>query len=499
MQKRYGANEPQINSKKEIILEEARHPLIDENKVIPISVTLGKDYKTLVITGPNTGGKTVTLKTIGLLSIMACSGLHIPAKKTSSIYVFDKIFADIGDEQSIADSLSTFSAHITNIVNITKNANENSLVLLDELGSGTDPIEGQALAISILEYLHNKNILTIATTHYQELKKYALITKEFENASVEFDIDTLTPTYRLLIGVPGKSNAFEISKKLGLNESIIKNSKNRINKQDTNFEELIKQIYDDKIQIEKEKKEISKKLDDINKLKNELETRQKNETNQEKEKIENAKIEARNILLEAEQEANKIIKELNELNSSEKNREANILRKNLKEKIKDTVTKEVVEEDMEKYENIELNTPVFVKTIKQEGITISHISKDGEVLVQIGNMKMQIPVQNLQIIKEKSKKEKEIKIHTQTSKTKMATTEINIIGLNVEEAKMVVDKFLDDSHLAKIQTVHIIHGKGTGKLRKGIHEFLQKHSQVKSYRLGTFGEGEMGVTVVELK
>ena len=223
------------------------------------------------------------------------------------------------------------------------------------------------------------------------------------------------------------------------------------------------------------------------------------ESNQEKEILENAKIEARNILLNAEQEANEIIKELNQLNSSEKNREANILRKNLKEKIKDTIEKEEVEENLEKYENIELNTPVFVKTIKQEGITISRISKDGEVLVQIGNMKMQIPVQNLQIIKEKSKKEKEIKIHTQTSKTKMATTEINIIGLNVEEARMIVDKFLDDSHLAKIQTVHIIHGKGTGKLRKGIHEFLQKHPHVKSYRLGTFGEGEMGVTVVELK
>ena len=487
------ATEPQINNKKEIILEEARHPLIDPKAVVPITVNLGESYKTLVITGPNTGGKTVTLKTVGLLTCMACSGLHIPAKNTSSIYVFKNIFADIGDDQNIADSLSTFSSHIKNIVNITKNASTNSLVLLDELGSGTDPIEGQALAISILEYLHSKGILTIATTHYQELKKFALLTKDFENASVEFQVETLTPTYRLLIGVPGKSYAFEISKKLGLNESIIENSKKRIDKKDIDFEELVKQIYDDKIQIEREKEEISNELEKVQKLKKDLETKKEEALLKEQEKIENAKIEARNILINAKEEADNIIKELNQLND---NKKANELRKSLNDKIKETISEK--EELPEEYENIEPNTNVLVKSLNQEGITASHISKDGEVLVQIGSMKLQVKEADLKIIK-KEKQKTQVIVNSNISKSKTAVTEINVIGLTVDEALPIIDKFLDDSLLAKISTVHIIHGKGTGKLRKGIHEFLNKHQHIETYRLGIFGEGDVGFTVVNLK
>ncbi len=495
------ANEPQINTKKVIKLEEARHPLIDKNKVVPITITLGETYKTLVMTGPNTGGKTVTLKTVGLLTCMACSGLHIPAKKTSSIYVFQQIFADIGDEQSIADSLSTFSAHMKNIVNITEKANETSLVLLDELGSGTDPVEGQALAISILEYLHDKGILTIATTHYQELKKYALMAKEFENASVEFEVETLTPTYRLIIGVPGKSNAFDISKKIGLNETIIQKSQSRMDQNDVDFETVIKQIYEDKKQIEQQKAEMEKNLEEVKQLKKTMQGTKEEALKQEKETIENAKLEAKMILRKAQEEANQIIKELNQLresDSQEKEKTANQLRKNLGQIVKDIVQEETIEEKPAEMIEIEPNTPVFVKSLQQEGVTASHISKDGEVLVQIGSMKLQVPVQNLEMIAPNRHKQN-VNIRTQATKTRNVTTEINVIGMTVEEARMVVDKFLDDSHLAKLQTVHIIHGKGTGKLRKGIQEFLQKHPHVKSYRLGTFGEGEMGVTVVELK
>ncbi len=452
MPKKYGANEPQINTKKEIILEEARHPLIDANKAVPITISLGKEYKTLVITGPNTGGKTVSLKTVGLLTCMACSGLHIPAKNTSSIYVFEKIFADIGDGQNISDSLSTFSSHIKNMVDITKNANSNSLVLLDELGSGTDPIEGQSLAISILECLHSKNILTIATTHYEELKKYALSAKEFENASVEFEIETLTPTYRLLLGVPGKSYAFEISQKLGLDKDIIENAKKRLDKKDVDFEELIKQIYDTKRQIEDEKAETEKQLLEAQKLREKLENKEQKALLEEKERIENAKLEARNILLDAKTEVNNIIKELNSLqedNVSEKNKKANMLRNSLNEKISATVDKQE-EEKTEEYQDIEPNTKVFVKSLKQEGTTVSHISKDGEVLVQIGSMKLQIKATDLEILNEKSQKN-QININTKFSKSKSAVTEINVIGLTVEEANMVVDKFLDDSCLAKIR------------------------------------------------
>mgnify|MGYP002581438683 FL=1 len=493
---------PLINDNKEVKLINAKHPLLDLTTAVPISLELGTNFSTLVITGPNTGGKTVTLKTIGLLTAMACSGLNIPAQEKSSIYVFDKIFADIGDDQSISDSLSTFSSHMKNIVDIINNASENSLILVDELGSGTDPLEGASLAISILDYFKTNNILTVVTTHYQELKKYALLTKGFENASVEFDIDTLSPTYHLLIGVPGKSNAFEISKKLGLSEKIIDKAKSNLNKKDIDFEELLKNIYDNKSKIENEKLEISRELENISNLKKSLERDNSKLLEQEQEIINNAKIEARNILLDAKEEATSIISKMN--NSAKSNSELNNLRNKLNKDIKNIyLTSNDEQENTSKnlinIKDIKPNTEVFVTNLGQNGIILSNISKSNEVQVQIGSMKMNINIKYLEKTKDSNKKTKSISSYASVSKTKNAKSEINVIGLNVDEAIFVIDKFLDDCYLAKLQTVRIVHGKGTGKLREGIHKFLKTNSHVDSFRIGTFGEGEMGVTVVELK
>ena len=493
---------PLINDNKEIKLINAKHPLLDQNTAVPISLELGTNFNTLVITGPNTGGKTVTLKTIGLLNAMACSGINIPAHEKTSIYVFDKIFADIGDDQSISDSLSTFSSHIKNIVDIVNNASRNSLILVDELGSGTDPIEGASLAISILDYFKNNQSLTVATTHYKELKKYDLITDGFENASVEFDIETLSPTYHLLIGVPGKSNAFEISKKLGLSENIIDKAKSNLNKKDVDFEELLKNIYDNKSAIENEKIETSKKLEDVSKLKKSLERDNSKLLEQEQEIINNAKIKARNILLDAKEEASSIISKMN--NFANSNSELNNLRNQLNTDIKNiSITsndeKKISSKNLLDVKDIKPNTEVFVSSLGQNGIIVSNISKSNEVQIQIGSIKMSINIKYLEKVKNSDKKTNSTVSYHSVSKTRTAKSEINVIGLNVDEAIPVVDKFLDDCYLAKLQTVRIVHGKGTGKLREGIHKFLKTNSHVKSFRVGTFGEGEMGVTVVELK
>ena len=499
-------NQPIINANKQIILEQARHPLIDYKKAVPVSLTLGKDYQMLLITGPNTGGKTVTLKTVGLLTCMACSGLHIPAKETSSIGVFKKIFADIGDDQSITASLSTFSAHMKNIVDIVENSDDNTLVLVDELGSGTDPVEGQALAISVLESLKEKGVLAIATTHYQELKKYAMVTEGFQNASVEFDVETLTPTYHLLVGIPGKSNAFEISKKLGLRDEIIEKSKKRLHQDEIDFEELMKQLYDDKRKIELEKQEIETNLKEVKNLKEKLKQNHTELLEAEQEKIQKAKIEARNIILEAKEEANEIIKKMKQIEKeagSDANKKLNNLRNKLNENIKEQNQKLYTKNTNNtiKKEQVKPGISVYVENFGQHGTVISNVSKDEQVLVQIGSIKINVPIQNLIILKnEKPKKQNNIsQNYTKINKTKNAKTEINVIGLNVEEARFVVEKFLDDSLLANLQTVRIVHGKGTGKLREGIHQMLKKDPHVKSYRMGAFGEGEMGVTVVELK
>ena len=490
---------PNINDNKNIKLINAKHPLIDQNKVVPISVNIGEDFSTLVITGPNTGGKTVTLKTIGLLVCMACSGLNIPADEQSSIFVFDEIFADIGDDQSISESLSTFSAHMTNIVDIVNTATDKSLILLDELASGTDPLEGANLAISILDYFKNIHALTISTTHYQELKEYALVTKGVENASVEFNLETLSPTYKLLIGVPGKSNAFEISKKLGLKQEIITYAKSMLNSDDVSIEELLKNIYDNKAKIEAEKQETEKYLEEIKSLKASLIQDNSNLKKQKIDLINNAKIEARKILLNAKDEANEIIKNLN--NSS------NIKTQN---NLRNKLNNDINSISLQNYETkstsnaldisqIKQNETVFVTTLKQNGIVLSNISKSNEVIVQVGSIKMNIPIKYLEKAHKETTTKKDTKNYTSISKTRNAKTEINVIGYTVEEATFVVDKFLDDCALAKIKTARIVHGKGTGKLKNGIHQFLKNHPHVASYRMGTYGEGEMGVTVVEVK
>ena len=446
---------PIVNENKKINLKNARHPLLDKNIAVPINVEIGTSFSCLIITGPNTGGKTVSLKTIGLIHLMAYSGLNIPADVGSSIYIFDNIFADIGDDQSIADSLSTFSSHMLNIVDIIKNSTSNSLILVDELGSGTDPLEGANLAISILEHFKSIGAITIATTHYQELKKYALITDEFENASVEFDINTLSPTYKLLIGVPGKSNAFEISQKLGLDEKIISRAKSLLNSDDIKFETILKNIYDDKIQIEEEKIQISIELAETQKLKEKLEKENDDKTKRVNEIINNAKSDARRILLSAKEDVNEIIKQASSTSSS---KELNNIRNSLNEKIKNTSittnsnSSNFINDESNSIDKSEIkpNLKVFVSNLNQEGIVLSNVSKSDEVLVQIGSMKMNVNI-----------------------------------------------KFLQKSKLCK--TIRIVHGKGTGKLKNGIHEFLKRNPHVKSFRMGTFGEGEMGVTVVELK
>ncbi len=490
---------PNINDNKNIKLINAKHPLIDQNKVVPISVNIGEDFSTLVITGPNTGGKTVTLKTIGLLVCMACSGLNIPADEQSSIFVFDEIFADIGDDQSISESLSTFSAHMTNIVDIVNTATDKSLILLDELASGTDPLEGANLAISILDYFKNINALTISTTHYQELKEYALVTKGVKNASVEFNLETLSPTYKLLIGVPGKSNAFEISKKLGLKQEIITYAKSMLNSDDVSIEELLKNIYDNKAKIEAEKQETEKYLEEVKTLKASLIQDNSNLEKQKIDLINNAKIEARKILLNAKDEANEIIKNLN--NSSDIKTQNN-LRNKLNNDINSISLQNYETKSISNALNIsqiKQNETVFVTTLKQNGIVLSNISKSNEVIVQVGSIKMNIPIKYLEKAHKETTTKKDTKNYTSISKTRNVKTEINVIGYTVEEATFVVDKFLDDCALAKIKTARIVHGKGTGKLKNGIHQFLKNHPHVASYRMGTYGEGEMGVTVVEVK
>lgn len=489
---------PEINEEKFINLKNARHPLIEQSQVVPISLELGKDFSCLIITGPNTGGKTVTLKTIGLLTAMACSGLNIPADEHSSIYVFDGIFADIGDEQSISESLSTFSSHMSNIINFTNSATSNSLILVDELGSGTDPLEGANLAISILQYFSELGAITVSTSHYQELKHYALITPNFKNASVEFDIENLKPTYRLLIGIPGKSNAFAISRKLGLDESIISRASSMIDRDSINFEDLLKTIYDDKSQIETEKAQISASLKEIEELKKNLKHQNSSVLDKEKELIANAKQEAKQILLDAKETANSII---NDISSSSSASQANKLRNKLNEQISSLNTRK---EDIHishsiSREDIKPNLNVFVSNLNAEGVVLSNISKNDTVQVQVGAMKMNVDIKYLQESKNSSKLKNYDYKERSSLKSQSVSPEINLLGMTVDEAISIVDKYLDDCFMAKLTPVRIVHGKGTGALRSGIHKFLKTNKHVDSFRLGTFGEGEMGVTIVSLK
>lgn len=500
------AIEPILNTEKNFCLICAKHPLIDKNKVVPINISLGKDYNSLIITGPNTGGKTVTIKTVGLLMLMAYSGLHIPVKENSSIYVFDGIFVDIGDMQSIQESLSTFSSHMINIINILSAITKNSLVLIDELGSGTDPIEGAALAISILQYIFNLGALSITTTHYTEIKNFAISHEGFENAACEFDIKTLSPTYKLLIGVPGKSNAFEISKRLGLPKTILDMAKNMLNNDTVKIEDLLKSIYDDKIIIEKEKEIILKNSNQIEILRKTLENNISTHEETEKFLIEKAKQDARNILLKAKEEANNIIKEMNDLSNSKNGlKEANILRNKLNTLLKDnypTIEKSDVTNSNNSIfsDNIYIGMTVLFKPLNTLATVLTLPNKSKDLQIQIGNAKMVVNIDKLQNTDKKiTNSIKSTSPKDFTLKSKNISSEINVIGMNIEEATFVIDKYLDDCAIAKLYNVRIVHGKGTGKLKNGIHAFLKKHPHVESFRLGTFGEGEMGVTVVQIK
>ncbi len=498
---------PTIHQEKCFELKDARHPLIDKEKIVPITVSLGKDFSCLVVTGPNTGGKTVTLKTVGLILLMAYSGIQIPAHEDSSIYVFDHIFADIGDEQSIQESLSTFSSHMINIIDIIHQSTTDSLILLDELGSGTDPVEGSSLAISILEHFHTMDALCISTTHYPEIKNYALTHEGYMNSSVEFDVENLKPTYHLILGVPGKSNAFAISKKLGLSNDILSRAESLIDSNDVKIEDVLKEIYDTQKEIELEKDKILKDSLEVSKLKEELSKDYTAVLNKEKEIIEDAKMEARDILLKAKDEATKIIRQMKEISNKSNNetiRDLNNLRNRLNDSLKQVNT---FDTDNSTTSSLDTNalkdgTRVIITTLNQKGNIVGKV-KNNKVLVQVGTNKLNIDIANLELdhspVQEEEQKKSISASAITNTKNKTVSSEINLIGLNVDEATSILDKFLDDCYLSSLEKIYIVHGKGTGKLRAGIHTYLKKHPHVKSFRLGTFGEGEAGVTVVELK
>lgn len=498
--KELDCNCPKINNDKLIYLKNAKHPLLDQNIAVPITLEIGKTFSSLLITGPNTGGKTVTLKTVGLLTAMAQSGMHIPASDESSIYLFDNIFADIGDEQSILESLSTFSSHMTHIISILNEATSNSLVLVDELGSGTDPIEGASLALSILEYLKKHNITVLATTHYHELKEYALLTDGVENASCEFNLETLSPTYRLLIGVPGKSNAFAISQKLGLKQEILENAKKRINSDTAKTEDLLKEIYDSKALIESEKEKTLQYSNKIEKLKQKLENETTDLEEHKKEYLQKAKQEAREILLSAKQEANDIIKEMeSEKNNSKK---LNTLRNKLTSKLHEvnqSPDSNLEETTTLDESQIKPGAIVFVPKFNKNGTVLSYPNQSKKFNIQIDNIKTTLTPSQITIAKNTETKKEIITKKQSMFAPKNVKTELNVIGMNIEESIFLVDKFLDEAAVAKLETVRIVHGKGTGILGKGIQKYLKSHPHVKSYRYGIFGEGEMGVTVVEIK
>ena len=498
--KELDCNCPKINNDKLIYLKNAKHPLLDQNIAVPITLEIGKTFSSLLITGPNTGGKTVTLKTVGLLTAMAQSGMHIPASDESSIYLFDNIFADIGDEQSILESLSTFSSHMTHIISILNEATSNSLILVDELGSGTDPIEGASLALSILEYFKKHNITVLATTHYHELKEYALLTDGVENASCEFNLETLSPTYRLLIGVPGKSNAFAISQKLGLKQEILENAKKRINSDTAKTEDLLKEIYDSKALIESEKEKTLQYSNKIEKLKQKLENETTDLEEHKKEYLQKAKQEAREILLSAKQEANDIIKEMEAEKNNSKN--LNALRNKLTSKLHEvnqSPDSNLEETTTLDESQIKPGAIVFVPKFNKNGTVLSYPNQSKKFNIQIDNIKTTLTPSQITIAKNTETKKEIITKKQSMFAPKNVKTELNVIGMNIEESIFLVDKFLDEAAVAKLETVRIVHGKGTGILGKGIQKYLRSHPHVKSYRYGIFGEGEMGVTVVEIK
>ena len=508
----YDGREPVLNGDGIIEFKKARHPLIDKSKVVANDIYLGDNFDTLVITGPNTGGKAVTLKTVGLFSVMAACGLHLPAGDNSKAAVFSHIFADIGDEQSIEQSLSTFSSHMVNIVDIVKRVDDNSLALFDELGAGTDPTEGAALAIAVLEHLKLFNAKTVATTHYSELKLYALSTDRVENASCEFNVETLNPTYRLMIGVPGKSNAFAISRRLGLDESIIGRANELLSDENVKFEDVIGELEESRAKARSEMEYAQRLKREIKDLRKELDSERKKLKDNKSRILNEAHHEAKIIVMEAREEANAVIRDLEKLREKGAAEAAEKIAKS-REKLKKK--EDSIDEAMSRSQkprtiyrkppkDLRVGDTVKIVTMSDQEASVSKLpDKNGMVIVQAGILKMEVHISNLVKIEDKTSKQladKYVKTsNTFASKSMEATTTVDVRGQNLEEATMNVEKFLDDCYLASVSPVTIIHGKGTGILKKGIHQMLKKHKYVKSYRLGTFGEGEDGVTIVELK
>ena len=500
---------PIFNEDGYIELKKARHPLIDKNKVVPTDMRIGKDFDLLVITGPNTGGKTVALKTAGLLTLMGQSGLHIPALSQSQLTVFDEIYADIGDEQSIEQSLSTFSSHMKNVISIVKNADEHSLVLFDELGAGTDPTEGAALAQAILEYFHSRHIRTIATTHYSELKLYAVSANGVENASCEFDVATLRPTYRLLIGIPGKSNAFAITEKLGLPQDIIGDAKLLIKKQDESLEDVISKLEKSRVELEREQSEIKRLKEEAANLKENLESREKKLNEGRSLKLQKANEEAYAVLKEAKDYADKTMRLFQKASASNpKIKELEAARSSLRDKMNKaagdmSIRKEAaVPHKKLKPSDIKIGESVRVLSMNLKGTISTRPDSNGNVLVQMGIMSSKVPISDLEIISENTNRPKQQTGSSgklKFSKALYASPEINVIGCTVDEATAKLDKYLDDAYMAHLSEVRVVHGKGTGALRGGIHTYLRSNPVVKEFHTAAYGEGDAGVTIVKFK
>ncbi len=504
------ATMPLFNTEHYINIRKGRHPLLPPKKVVPIDIHLGRDFDLLVVTGPNTGGKTVSLKTVGLFTLMGQAGLHIPALDRSELSIFTEVFADIGDEQSIEQSLSTFSSHMTSIVSILKNADENSLCLFDELGAGTDPTEGAALAIAILDHLHTRGIRTMATTHYSELKVYALSTNFVENACCEFNVETLAPTYRLLIGIPGKSNAFAISSKLGLPEYIIDAARAQINAEDKSFEDLLTDLENSRVTIEKERLEIASYKEEIKSLKEKLQAKNEKIDNAKDRIIREANEKAREILQEAKDVADETIRiyqkagpgaSLKELEKTRERLRGEIGKKNDKLVLK---AKETPKAKQPKPEQLKIGDSVKILSMGLKGTVSTLPDHKGNLFVQCGIMRSQANVKDIVLIEDETPSGLASLKNTHTSKVKMSKSfnispEINLLGKTVDEALADLDKYLDDAYLAHLPSVRVVHGKGTGALRSAVQSHLKRVKYVKSYRLGEYGEGDAGVTIVTFK
>lgn len=503
-------SEPVFNEEGRVLLKKARHPLIPKKKVVPIDIRLGDDFDLLIITGPNTGGKTVSLKTVGLLTLMGQAGLHIPALDRSELALFHEIYADIGDEQSIEQSLSTFSSHMTNIVSFLEKADSRSLVLFDELGAGTDPTEGAALAISILSYLHDKGIRTMATTHYSELKVYALSTPGVENACCEFSVETLRPTYRLLIGIPGKSNAFAISSKLGLSDQIIERAKEQISEQDESFEDVLSSLEENRVTIENERLEIARYKEEIKTLKAQLESRQEKLDAQRDRILRQANEEAHKVLEEAKEYADQTMKlfhkfQKNNVDTSAVERERQELRKRMNKAEKNMSDRQETKKPKKQLtaKDIRPGDSVKVLSMNLKGTVGSRPDSKGFLFVQMGIIRSKVHLSDLELVDEPvittPSLQKTGAGKIRMSKSASVSTEINLLGRTVDEAIAELDKYLDDAYIAHLKSVRIVHGKGTGALRKGIHDYLRRQKHVSSFHLGEFGEGDAGVTIVDFK